>query len=779
LILDKLYVRFFRSFNFDYLRQEKDDVEEHPWDIVVSDERSYYPFVNVDLERDITTVVGANEAGKSQLITAIQCLLGDKPISPRDFCRYSLFFSVQGTLPVPEFGGHFTNLTTEERSALSSVASNIPAETQDFWLFRHPGAISLYWRTLSQFETLDITEQQVEMLLLPRARRISADVPLPASVSLYDLKDLAALPDSRSRSDWDGIHKALKVNEQAYIQSGTLISGLLTAPVPQDSVKLAESQKALSLIRDLLEKVAGVDTRTYSELLEAGGADDGYSAALTASMTSALAVSLNFPAWWTQDQDFSLEVHKDSFYLVLTMRDRTGQTYTFDERSGGMKFFLSYFIQYKAYEPQDRSRSEILLMDEPDAFLSTQGQQDLLHIFERYAHPDTDTPAAQVLYVTHSPFLIDKNHPERIRVLQKGLGEEGTRVVTKAATDNYEPLRSAFGSFHADTAFIGNCNLLVEGPADLILFSAVSAAMRQKRFDGSNLDLNDLTMVPVHGASQYRYMIHMTRSGAIDRPAVVVLLDSDAAGREADSDLAKLENGFGRSSLLNPDLIFRISEIDTLNLDLAVQDVHEPEDLISAEVAMAVLNRVVEKYLPADQAAIVRANIPATIQVRPRKRLFDEVSRIAKEASAEASVSLSLGKIEFARALGECLADLPDSSTRPLFEAFSRLFGEINSRQLQAMTEHREERLTQVTRRLVERFRRDHKKKVRKHSVVNFLEEVAHHLEGSKPEEEIVRQTIRQIREEYKLSESPSDFITDMRRLHADLSDLVYKSERS
>jgi hypothetical protein len=124
LILDKLYVRFFRSFNFDYLRQEKDDVEEHPWDIVVSDERSYYPFVNVDLERDITTVVGANEAGKSQLITAIQCLLGDKPISPRDFCRYSLFFSVQGTLPVPEFGGHFTNLTTEERSALSSVASN-------------------------------------------------------------------------------------------------------------------------------------------------------------------------------------------------------------------------------------------------------------------------------------------------------------------------------------------------------------------------------------------------------------------------------------------------------------------------------------------------------------------------------------------------------------------------------------------------------------------------------------------------------------------------------
>ncbi len=144
-----------------------------------------------------------------------------------------------------------------------------------------------------------------------------------------------------------------------------------------------------------------------------------------------------------------------------------------------MKYFLSYFIQYQAYGPQIPGRQEILLMDEPDAFLSTQGQQDLLKVLTSYAFPDNDTQPAQVLYVTHSPFLIDKNHPQRIRVLQKGYDDEGTRVVAKASTEKYEPLRSAFGSFHADTAFIGTCNLLVEGgPADLALFSGVSAAMR-------------------------------------------------------------------------------------------------------------------------------------------------------------------------------------------------------------------------------------------------------------------------------------------------------------
>ena len=72
--------------------------------------------------------------------------------------------------------------------------------------------------------------------------------------------------------------------------------------------------------------------------------------------------------------------------LAFIIRDRTGTDYSFSERSHGLRYFLSYFVQYLAHEPPT-DRPEILLMDEPDAFLSSQGQRDLLKIFDAFAFP--------------------------------------------------------------------------------------------------------------------------------------------------------------------------------------------------------------------------------------------------------------------------------------------------------------------------------------------------------------------------------------------------------
>ncbi|MFC9871717.1 OLD family protein [Nocardia salmonicida] len=94
----------------------------------------------------------------------------------------------------------------------------------------------------------------------------------------------------------------------------------------------------------------------------------------------------------------------------------------------------------------------------------------------------------QVVYVTHSPFLIDKNHGERIRVLEKGDADEGTRIVSNAARNHYEPLRSAFGAFVAETTFIGNCNLMLEGQADQVLLAGLRLTARAPPGPSSDLD---------------------------------------------------------------------------------------------------------------------------------------------------------------------------------------------------------------------------------------------------------------------------------------------------
>jgi predicted ATPase len=70
-------------------------------------------------------------------------------------------------------------------------------------------------------------------------------------------------------------------------------------------------------------------------------------------------------------------------------------------------------------------------MDEPDAYLSSIGQQDLLRALEAFAQPDGGGRGDQVVYVTHSPFLINRNAAHRLRVLDKGSNEEGNSSRTR------------------------------------------------------------------------------------------------------------------------------------------------------------------------------------------------------------------------------------------------------------------------------------------------------------------------------------------------------------
>ncbi|MFD1715217.1 ATP-dependent endonuclease [Amnibacterium flavum] len=771
--LRKIYVRHFRSFNFDYLRLEKEQTEPRPWDSA-GDPDSYYPFVEVDIEREVTTIVGANESGKSQLITAIRCLLGDAPISPKDFCRYSTFFGVRGVMPLPQFGGQFSELRSNESATFASLLGVDNVTT--FWLFRLGNINTIWTKGEAGYVSQNVSEDTIRQLGLPKSRLIRSQVALPASVSLFDLVQNLSVPHPRDRGAWSGIHTSLK-RDEAQLEAGAVPVTSYFMPQPMRDPRDEDAAAAsLKLMRDLLIDVADVDPEAFQQLLDASDSDDGYSAAITESMSQAIADSLNFPQWWSQDRDFALEVHKDGFFLVLTMRDRTGQRYTFNERSGGMKYFLSYFVQHRSYGPLVLGQDEIVLMDEPDAFLSTEGQQDLLRVLKAYAVPEDGTQAAQVLYVTHSPFLIDRNHPERIRVLEKGYGEEGTRVVAKVAVDKYEPLRSAFGSFHADTAFIGSCNLLVEGPADLVLFSGVSAAMRRHGHKGANIDLNTLTMVPVHGGTQYRYMLHLTLGRDIDRPAVVVLLDSDGEGVRARDGL---EKGYSDKPIIDSQLIIEIGSLAPEAVNVGVSAVEEPEDLVPPAIARDALAWFAGEVLKDDEAEAFIKALPKSPVAKKSSRVFDQIQQAAVTASEGLTRPLSFGKIEFAKAVGAIAAEgkAPDLPT--MFTNFSALFALITDRQALALRDQNEERLRQLTRRLVERFRRDHRTRASKAVVERFLREIERHLTSASLEEESVRAAARKIRDDFNLAVDPLENVEDFPGLKVALKELMLSPARA
>ena len=133
--LSTVFVRFYKSFNFDYLRKHHRDAEQEPWEDL---DGAWYPFVRIPIDTEVTTVVGANESGKTHLLTAIEKGISGRNIEREDFCRYSQFFTVEaGKLKWPDFGFEWSQLTERDRTAVRKAAG-IPEETvfDRFYCFR-------------------------------------------------------------------------------------------------------------------------------------------------------------------------------------------------------------------------------------------------------------------------------------------------------------------------------------------------------------------------------------------------------------------------------------------------------------------------------------------------------------------------------------------------------------------------------------------------------------------------------------------------------------------
>lgn len=769
-----LYIRFYKSFNYDYLRKSHPQAKPHPWDVFDGDK--FYPFVSIPMERGITTVVGANESGKSQTLSAIKCLLTGEGIQRKDFCRYSTFFSVSKDMAVPEFGGEFTDLTSEEATTIRSLAGlNQDSAVESFCLFRFNRRNVLYVRHGGGWAEHELKVAEAKQISLPTYFEINANIPLPDSVPIDYLTDTRVAKSARPRKQalrlveefrdvWDNFGKKPDTAEQF----ASTLAARLTAGAGDDADDHLAAR--LKLAEDLLTRVAGIDRSAFEELAKAVKNSEGYANGLVSKMNVRLAEALNFPKWWSQDSEFSLYLTLRDFDLVFTVRDRTGSDYSFGERSGGMSYFLSYFVQYLSHVHP--GGQEILLMDEPDAYLSTMGQQDLLGIFDSFAAPEDPTHnPVQVVYVTHSPFLIDKNHGERIRVLEKGDGEEGTRVVSNAARNHYEPLRSAFGAFVAETTFISNCNLMLEGSADQVLLAGISSMSRRLGTNGETLDLNTLSLVPSGGAEHIPYMVYLATGRDVDTPAITVLLDGD---KEADGIAAELKRGYRDRRLIDDDFIIQTSDLDLTELDVDVDSVREMEDLLPAGVALLALYQFATEVLSEPDAKKFVETL-TEIKVKTGDKVFKTAQVAATDTGAALDgPAIRLDKVGFARAVLRVLDDEANADLRArTLKNFEVLFRHINTAKRSAERKNTRERTTKTMNRLRRNFLKDHPTGARRRDVQELLENIIAQLQEG-PEAEKIRDDVRAIRADFKVTSEPATPVENYDDLKQRLEALTY-----
>lgn len=588
--ITKVFVRFYKSFNYDYERKFARTSSPDRWELI---DGAWYPYVRMDLEPSVTTIVGANESGKSHLLDAIEKLITGSGIDRSDFCRYSHFFSVQqGERRSPDFGGEFevVDATDVELSKKHLGLDLVVGER--FNLFRQNGGQPTIYLPDGE-EPVRVTAKASDLCrVLPSVFRLDAHLPLPASIPLHELARNVRRPSGSRRSRRTVFEEFLGrswSSAEEFTKAAPNLFGLLSSGA-SDSDNITDLGRQYELGRSLLFRVAKIDATAFEELADAIADErEGYVNGVVQKINGALARHLNFPRWWAQDREFRLMVWPREHELVFTIRDRTGTDYSFAERSNGLRFFLSYHVQLLAHQPPATGQPEILLMDEPDAYLSSQGQQDLLRILEDFATPEDQSRRDQVVYVTHSPFLINRNAGDRIRVLDKGVTDEGTRVVKDVARNHYEPLRSSLGGFVAETSFISGSNLFVEGLADQVLLAGVSSHLLARGVPKTDLlDLNSVTIVPAGSASSVPYLVYLARGRDVVRPACVAVLDSDSAGDDAARTLAR--GGARGRQLLPSEFIVRVGawakDFATLSVANGVV-VSELEDLVSLPVAVA------------------------------------------------------------------------------------------------------------------------------------------------------------------------------------------------
>jgi predicted ATP-dependent endonuclease of OLD family len=200
---------------------------------------------------------------------------------------------------------------------------------------------------------------------------------------------------------------------------------------------------------------------------------------------------------------------------ILDIRVKSkGVSLPLKNRSKGFNWFFSFLVWFKKIQ-EDTNSKYILLLDEPGLNLHASAQKDLMNFIEDLSKN------YQIVYTTHSPFMIPNGKLNRIRtILETEDGSVISDSIQEKDPNTLFPLQAALGYDIAQNLFVSQKNLLVEGVSDLIILTALSGILESECRIGLR---SDLTIVPTGGLEKVATFISLLRGSQLE---IVCLLDS-------------------------------------------------------------------------------------------------------------------------------------------------------------------------------------------------------------------------------------------------------------
>lgn len=255
-------------------------------------------------------------------------------------------------------------------------------------------------------------------------------------------------------------------------------------------------------------------------------------------------VTGNFQEFWRQkigktnkiSIEFELKHHDESNhekagrpYLVFWIKDGKEKLYP-KQRSKGVRWFTSFYLQLKASSIEDRKHGQIILIDEPGGSLHARAQEDVLKVFKDIEEK------IQVIYTTHSPYLVTLKTIYRLLAVQRADEEDdksetrvfGTHQLGAVSTDTLSPVYTLMGAdFSSQQTIQKENNILLEEVSAfyyLTSFWKLSGSTKSTHF------------LPATGTSNIPQLANMFLGWGIHFGVVV---DDDSSGRSVYNELKR------------------------------------------------------------------------------------------------------------------------------------------------------------------------------------------------------------------------------------------------
>lgn len=500
--------------------------------------KCYNELQTVHIEDDITTIVGKNESGKTAFLEAIakvNYFEDDENFKLNvisDFPRKELAEYKRKNLPetaifcVFEIPNNLLSLIEEDLGegvfTLSQFEYTI-GYNQSYCFSNLRADEKLYLQTLyNKFglaaESIEQLSTYVTIKSFLESPIIETGAEIITSIKAHIKKNII----EKSFKDWNNILTAyiaccyLKPNMPKFwyydeyyalpsrINLNNLQNKSLIGNLNAETYKTAMALFDLANI-ELKELLNATDFESYLAELEA---------------TSNSITDKMFEYWTTNKNieiKFEIDTLKNSGEKVLDIRVRNIKhrvTLPLSNRSKGFNWFFSFIVWFSKIQSSN-NKNFILLLDEPGLNLHASAQADLLRFI------DDLSKEYQIVYTTHSPFMIDSNNLQRTRtVLDTDKGTFISDAIKEKDTDTLFPLQAALGYDIAQNLFISKNNLLVEGPADLLYLTILSNLLESNNMKGLS---NKFTIVPTGGLDKVTSFISLMKGNKLN---VVCLLDS-------------------------------------------------------------------------------------------------------------------------------------------------------------------------------------------------------------------------------------------------------------